>query len=306
MTQINKNSVLKTIYQNIPFKRQLFELIRSVYVPSKSVYRHLFFDGKFKVKVEDDKSFYINHYNTHGFIIEDGLFWVGLGVGREGYSLRLWTQLSKSSKVVFDVGANTGMYSLLTKSVNPSAAVYGFEPVKRTHDKYAANCKLNNYEVRAEWMAVSDFTGELTLYDIPEANNYSATLNKEFSDVRHVTHKDTRFETKVPATTLKDYIEANNITNIDLMKVDVEMHEPEALRGMGEYLQKFQPTLLIEIFTDELGKQVQEILKGCNYLFYSIDEDGTTTLQKDIIATDESNYLICRPEIARSLGLLKV
>jgi FkbM family methyltransferase len=298
-----KESLLKKIYKSIPFKRQVFEGLRSVYVPSKSIYRHLFFDGKFKVKVENDKSFYINHYNTHGFIIEDGLFWVGLGVGREGYSLRLWTTLSKSSTVVFDIGANTGMYSLLTKSVNPNAEVFGFEPVKRTHDKYKANCDLNKYDVKAEWMAVSDFTGELTLYDIPEANNYSATLNKEFSDVRHVSHKDTRFEAKVKATTLKDYIEVNNITHIDLMKIDVEMHEPEALRGMGEYLQKFQPTLLIEIFTDTLGKQVQDILQGCDYLFYSIDEDGTTTLQQNIIATDESNYLICRPEVAKKLGL---
>ena len=300
-----REGFLKKIYKLIPLKRQMFEALRSVYVPSKSIYRHLFFDGKFKVKVEKDSSFYINHYNTHGFIIEDGLFWLGLGVGREGYSLRLWTELSKQSEVVFDIGANTGMYSLLTKSVNPNAQVFGFEPVKRTYDKFQANCDINKFDVKCEFMAVSDFTGELTLYDIPEANNYSATLNKEFSDVRHQTHIDTRFEAKVKATTLKDYIESNNISKIDLMKVDVEMHEPEALRGMGEYLQKFQPTLLIEIFTDKLGKEVQEILKGCDYLYYSIDEEGKTELQKEIIATDESNYLICRPEVAKSLGLLK-
>jgi FkbM family methyltransferase len=300
-----KKSLLTSIYQVIPFKRQLFELVRSIYSPPKSIYRHLFFDGKFKVKVKDHKSFYINHYNTHGFIIEDGLFWQGLGVGREGYSLRIWTELSEISDVIFDIGANTGMYSLLSKSVNPSAKVYGFEPVRRTYEKYKANCEINNYKVNHEWMAVSDYTGELTLYDIPEANNYSATLNKTFSDTRHAIHVDTRFEVKVPATTLKDYIEKNKIFKIDLMKVDVEMHEPEALRGMGSYLKQFTPTLLIEIFTDSLGKQVQEILADCNYLYFSIDEEGVASQQENIIATDESNYLICRPEIAQKLGLLK-
>lgn len=300
-----KSSLLKSIYRIIPFRRQAFELLRSIYSPPKSLYRHLFFNGKFKVKVKDDKSFYINHYDTHGFIIEDGLFWQGLGVGREGYSLQLWTKLSEMSEVIFDVGANTGMYSLLSKSVNPNAQVFGFEPVKRTYDKFKTNCEMNTYDVKCEWMAVSDYTGELTLYDIPEANNYSATLNKKFSDTRHATHIDTRFEVKVPTTTLQDYIEKHKLPKVDLMKVDVEMHEPEALRGMGKYLQQYTPTLLIEIFTDELGKQVQEIIKDCNYVYFSIDEDGTASQQKNVIATDESNYLICRPEIAQKLGLLK-
>jgi hypothetical protein len=89
------------------------------------------------------------------------------------------------------------------------------------------------------------------------------------------------------------------------MKVDVEMHEPEALRGMGEYLKKYAPTLLIEIFTDELGKQVQEIIEGCGYVYFSIDEDGSASQKENVIATDESNYLICSPEIAQKLGLLK-
>jgi hypothetical protein len=42
---------------------------------SEGVYQ--FGSKRIAVKVEKDKSFYINHYNTHGFIIEDGLFWVG-------------------------------------------------------------------------------------------------------------------------------------------------------------------------------------------------------------------------------------
>jgi hypothetical protein len=74
---------------------------------------------------------------------------------------------------------------------------------------------------------------------------------------------------------------------------------------MGSYLKQFTPTLLIEIFTDSLGKQVQEILADCNYLYFSIDEEGVASQQENIIATDESNYLICRPEIAQKLGLLK-
>lgn len=35
------------------------------------------------------------------------------------------------SDVIFDVGANTGMYSLLSKSVKPDAQVFGFKPIKK-------------------------------------------------------------------------------------------------------------------------------------------------------------------------------
>lgn len=43
------------------------------------------------------------------------------------------------------------------------------------------------------------------------------------------------------------------------MKIDVETHEPEVLEGVGEYLKKFRPSLLIEILDDEITAKVQNI-----------------------------------------------
>ncbi|MDJ1504699.1 FkbM family methyltransferase [Xanthocytophaga agilis] len=298
-----KTSLVKRIYQAIPFKRQFFEIVRSVYVPPRSVFRHLFFGGKFKVQV-GKKFFYMNHYNTHGFVIEDGLFWQGLGVGREGFSLRLWQKLSEQSEVIFDIGANTGMYSLLSKAVNSQSKVYGFEPTRRIYEKYKANCQLNNFDIHCEWMAVSDTTGEVVIYDLPIVNNYSATINKNFSDVRHAPLLDSRLETKVPCTTVKDYIEKNNIQRVDLMKIDVELHEPEVLNGIGEYLVKFHPTLLIEVMNDSIATRIEASLKGCNYLYFVINEEGEIHKTDKIFAANESNYLICREDVAKKLALI--
>ena len=49
----------------------------------------------------------------------------------EKVSLQLWEELCKESEVIFDVGSNTGVYSLLAKSSNPKSKVYAFEPIKR-------------------------------------------------------------------------------------------------------------------------------------------------------------------------------
>ncbi len=297
------SSILKKVYQVLPFKKPLFEAIRAVYVPPKSVYRHLFFGGKFKVKV-DGRHFYMNHYNTHGYVIEDDLFWEGLGRRREGFSLQLWQKLCADAQVIFDLGANTGLYSLVAKTVNPASRVFGFEPLKRIFDKYKANCELNGYDVRCEWMAVSDHEGEAVIYDVPLANNFSATLNKTFSDTRHAVHGDNRFEVKVKTAALAQYIGQHNLKRVDLMKVDVEMHEPEALRGMGSCLQQFRPTLLIEVMTTEIGRRVEEVVRDCNYLYFNINENGQVERKNSIQAVNESNYLICTEPVARKLGLM--
>ena len=39
------------------------------------------------------------------------------------------------------------------------------------------------------------------------------------------------------------------------MKIDVETHEPAVLKGMGEYLRSFRPTMLIELLNDEVAQQ---------------------------------------------------
>jgi|JI8StandDraft_2_1071088.scaffolds.fasta_scaffold18555_3 FkbM family methyltransferase len=292
----SKTSLIKKIYQALPFKKQFFEIIKKIYTPPKNIYRHLFFKGKFKVAIHE-KAFYMNHYNNHGFVIEDGLFWEGLGVGREAISIHLWYALASKADIIFDIGANTGLYSLIAKMVNPESKVYGFEPTHRIFEKYEANCKLNNFDVKCEQMAVSDQTGEVVIYDLPIVNNYSATLNKNFSDVRHKPLLDSRLETKVVCTTIKDYIEKNNITKIDLMKIDVELHEPEVLLGMGEYLEKFRPTILIEVMNNHIATQIERVIEKCNYVYFRINEKGSIEEVEKIHAVNESNYLICKPEV---------
>jgi FkbM family methyltransferase len=300
---MKKKSFLKQIYQALPLKKQVFQLVRTVYTPPQSVYKHLFFNGKFEVKIDNNHSFYMNQYNTHGYSIEDDMFWLGLTHNnREKQSIDLWQKLSAKSDVIFDIGANTGLFSLLSKSVNPKSQVYGFEPIDRTFQKYAANCRVNNYDVHCEPIALSDKTGVSYIYDLPVENLYSATLNQNFSDNHH--DKVGQIKTSIATKTLADYIEEKGIKRIDLMKIDVEMHEPEVLEGMKGYLKAFQPTILIEILGDEIGAKVQKLLSCVDYLFFNLDEKTQPRQVKAITKSESYNYLICRKEVAADLGLI--
>lgn len=285
--------IIKYIYDFVPFKKYFFYLIRPLKLPYQII-KHFHFKGVFKVVVED-QAFLIKH---HGYQIENELFWCGLTSGWEKISMKLWIELCKDSKVILDIGANTGVYSLVAKTLAPMSTVYGFEPVKRVFQKFKENCDLNKYSINCFDYAISNYDGEAIIYEVPSEHVYSVTVNE------NTTQNENAVATKIKTKKLSTFIKEQHLERIDLIKIDVETHEPEVLEGMEEYLHLFQPTLLIEILNDKVGKQVQDLLIGADYLFFNIDEIGIPKRVNDIVKSDYYNYLICKKEIAERLNLI--
>ncbi len=285
--------IFKSIYNSIPLKKNLFKIIRLFKIP-KSIYQHLHFQDVFKVKL-DDSYFIIKH---HGYKIENEIFWSGLTNGWEKISMQVWIELCKEATTIIDIGANTGIYSLVAKTLNPEANVFGFEPVKRVYKKFQNNCTLNNYDIKCLEYAASNFDGEALIYDTPAEHIYSVAVNK------NLTPDSITIETKIKTKKLATFIKENNISSIELIKIDVETHEPEVLEGMEGYLMKFQPTLLIEILNDDVGQKVQMLIKDIDYLYFNIDEVNRPKRVDRIIKSDYYNYLICKKEIAKKMNLI--
>lgn len=290
-------TLLKKAVNVMPLKKEAFSLLKTVWHPSENIYRHLHFHGVFNVKVDAKSSFKIRHY---GFFIENEIFWEGLENGHEAISYSLWIKSVRNSKIILDIGANTGVFSLIAKAVNPSAEVYAFEPVKRVFEKLESNNKLNNFGIICIEQAASNFDGEATIYDTDSEHTYSVTVNK---NVRP--DEKNQIETKIKAIRLDTFIENHNLSNIDLMKIDVETHEPEVLEGMGEYLAKFKPSILIEILDDEVGERVEKLVADCGYLYFNIDDKAKSVRQVEkITKSDFWNYFLCSPEKAKELKLI--
>ena len=288
--------ILNIFYQKIPFKRQFFTLIKHYFVLPKAIYQHLYFKGKFKVAV-DGKSFYLIHY---GYEVENNIFWQGLkGKDWEGASMVLWMELCESSRCIVDIGANTGVYSLVAKTLNPNAQVYAFEPVERIFNKAVRNCEVNHYDIHCIQKAVSSYDGKATIYDPGTEHVYSVTLGQNLnpSDVA-VT------EVEVETIKMNTFIETcGEIPPIDLMKIDVETKETEVLEGMGHYLSRLRPNMLIEILSNEVGAKIESLVRGMGYLYFNIDETKGPRIQARITKSDHYNYLLCREEDAFKIGL---
>ncbi|MGF6093784.1 FkbM family methyltransferase [Pseudomonas sp. 18175] len=139
----------------------------------------------------------------------------------------------KTSPVVIDVGANTGGYAKLLRSLNSSAIIHAFEPHPKTFSVLlkefgdTEGIYLNN-------SAVGHEPGVLTLYDY-SANDGSehASLYKE---VIESIHKSDAIEHRVPVVTVSEYCNLAAIDRIDLLKIDTEGHELAVILGAAEII----------------------------------------------------------------------
>lgn len=152
--------IFKGFYNFIPFKQQIFSILKIFWTPPESIFKHLHFKGKFKVKINQSKSFMLNHF---GLQCENEIFWMGWKHNWEKESIKVWGKLCKDSQIILDIGANTGIYSLVAKTINPNSKVYAFEPELFFYDMLQKNNSLNNFDIQSYPKAISNYDGDIII-----------------------------------------------------------------------------------------------------------------------------------------------
>lgn len=276
--------VFKQIYVAFPFKKQLFSFVKLFYTPSQNVYKHLSFTGDFDVAVAG-KKFKTMHY---GYELENEIFWKGLAGGWEKECIVWWIKLCTTADVILDIGASTGIYALIAKTVKPNAKVFAFEPIPAVFEKLQHNIALNNFEIKSNAAALSDYDGTGTIALPNTEMLYSVTINQPIA-----TDSNDYKSVDVETIRLATFIEQEKLPKIDLMKIDVETHEGEVLQGMGDYLAKYKPIMLIEILNEEVGAKVEKLTLPLGYHFCHIQADGSLAPVNKLIGHSRYyNYLL--------------
>lgn len=277
--------LLRFVYNLVPFKRHFFEFLKKVYSPPQRLYQHLYFDDYFKVKVSNESSFLHYHFGSN---VENDLFWRGLDESWEPQSMKIWGLLSERAEVVLDIGANTGLFSLMTKARNPQAKVYSFEPLERMYLKMTKNIELNKFDIRPLKCAVSNINGLTKIYDLPEHENMKqASLNADF-----LRNHDVVVAVDVEVLSIQSFADREKLMRIDLVKIDVESHEAEVLEGFGDLIEKFKPIFFIEVIDRKTSANVEAILRKNEYhFFYLIDETNGLIKANQLTPKPSRNYL---------------
>lgn len=144
--------------------------------------------------------------------------------------------------VFIDIGANVGFFTVLgARLVGPSGSVYAFEPVKENAEAVRRNVDLNGLGpvvVREE--AISDASGQARIY--LTHHDGGATLCST-----GVVPIDVAGETIVERRSLDELIAKGEVLPPNVIKLDVEGAEIEALRGMKDTLIQHRPQILYEV-----------------------------------------------------------
>ncbi len=139
--------------------------------------------------------------------------------------------------VIFDIGANVGDVSAIYKNLFPSCTIHAFEPFPETFDKLKqrfggdSSLKLNQ-------VAVSEQEGVVAL----NANVFSATNSILSTDPAGAQYwgqglLETVSTLEVKTTTIDAYCAGHGVKNIDILKLDIQGAELQALRGAKSMLE---------------------------------------------------------------------
>ena len=206
---------------------------------------------------------------------------------------------NKSSFNVIDIGANVGAFTLkLAKKCYENKKefnIYSFEPNKHIFKIFENNINLNKN--------VSNYIDyfEKALGDSNSAVSF--LLNKENSGGSKIINSNSELISQknsliVEQIKLDDFIEINNINNVDFIKIDVEGFEPFVLDGSTKTLEKFKPDLYIEIsptWFKELGRSSFDLLNSLESMGYVIFVDMTHSIRRlnefDKLANVQFNIL---------------
>jgi FkbM family methyltransferase len=257
-------STIKRI-NSLPVKyRNIFiKTIKCLRIPNNKFYKDLKYTGPIIIHINNKKFKFLSEGGT----IENEIFWKGIHNSWEPETIWIWEKLSRISHCIIDIGANTGLYSLVSETVNLACIIYAFEPAQNTFEKLKINVAINNYKISAHKLALSNNDGYSTFYEPVMPHQTSASLSarmlKENPDNRWVIN-----ECIVQTETLDNFAKSKDLKKIDLIKIDVELHEPEVFEGMTGILKTHRPYLVFEVLTDDVADRLNLILSGLDYQIY--------------------------------------
>lgn len=127
-------------------------------------------------------------------------------------------------RTVFDVGANIGMTALEFSDEFPDAAVYAFEPNAENLRQMRANL-IGKPEVLTQMLALGAMPGTGHLL-----------LNPDHPSTHRLVSSDHDGTETVSISTVDQFSADKDISQIDIMKIDVEGHELDVLAGAKRML----------------------------------------------------------------------
>jgi FkbM family methyltransferase len=250
--------------------------------------RHLF----------DGCTYTVRHGLIRGMRRTGGLGWLPwfLPHAAQTKEEMFWRGLRLDGLVIYDVGAFHGILTLFFAS--RCSQVISYEPNEINHARLIENIRLNKLtNVQVRKLGVGSQPGSGTLVYAPEMAGGGTLDANAIAPVSQA----------VQITTLDRDIAAFALPAPDLLKIDIEGWELEALRGARETLATHHPALFLEMHGEtmrEKQRKVREIvafLRDAGYeRIQHVETGAEITPGNEALAAE--GHLYCQYTSSRSIA----
>ena len=205
---------------------------------------------------------------------------------------------------LIDVGANVGIYSLyFAKASGKGTRVLSFEPDASSFTSLNTNIARNNMEnIQAYMLALSNQNSwvDLTLSTY-EAGAGAGSVTGDYMFTNAT--KEKQVVQKVMAVSGDVFFAELNLQRPVIVKIDVDGHEKEILKGMRSFMESDQVlSIIIEINwkSDADLADVSSLLEDCGFTLV-----GRGCWTQSWEGYTIANYLFCKSEEQIGLSSLK-
>ncbi|MET3961926.1 FkbM family methyltransferase [Marmoricola sp. OAE513] len=190
--------------------------------------------------------------------------------------------------VVIDVGANAGQYAAVIEDAVGRESLTLLEPLP----DLAATLRQRFPGVRVENLAASDVAGAATIR-IPSIEGREYNTRATLNDHTEPGQGGSR-EVAIVTEPLDSVVERLGLGRIDLVKVDVEGHEPEVVRGARRTLSAPDVLLLMEIEARHHDFPITEVfglITALGLRGYVFDTSSLTVMSIDDFAVEKHQHV---------------
>jgi len=185
--------------------------------------------------------------------------------------------------VFLDIGSNVGYFSVIaSRIVGAKGEVHSFEAIPKICTLLSRSIKINNVK--------NIYLLNNAIYSKNEKVRFCTMKNSAFS---HISKNKTSSQfIEVDAVTLDSLTE--NFRRVDLIKMDVEGSEMDAILGGERFIKKFKPKIIMEVqdwSLKEFGYSSTDILSFFRNLGYNAYDLKGRLITSDRIIGNYYNIL---------------
>jgi FkbM family methyltransferase len=217
------------------------------------------------------------------------------------------------SGAFIDIGTNVGQTLIKVVSIDPTREYVGFEPQIDCCfyiDRFIRNNLLTNASIFP--IVLSDRNGMLKLY-----------FNSDYDEMAS-TFPGAGQSKWVLSRVGDEVLSEMSLSNVAIIKIDVEGAELEVLRGLEVSMRKWRPLLIFEVLPNFTGEErtmlpaemqqindrrsaeIAELLVDRGYKLYQVDANGREIAIHAFNLNDAKNYIgrdyVARPTTDQFIG----